>query len=310
MAFHQSAKRNLAIVITGGLGDALLVSPFLRYFHQEGRYDSITCYMPLGQAGLYEANTWDINVVECKPEQLPFLALPGGEADVFSPYIDVFINEGRRFQVEHPLRSNRANISIVRQVADYHHITLEDESLRSFFHPEDLCWAEEMLEGAEGSVLLNTRSQFKEKDWPSNQAVKFIEALMDEFPKLTFLEQNGLPEFKNVCRQFESMPSLSQSAALYSLIDLVVSVDSFPGHLSAAVETPAIVLFGPSNPKAFGHPENTNLRMSDCPICGNTDQRNECKDARCMGKDMLWKEVLCVARKVLHARFDPIFLGG
>jgi len=44
--------------------------------------------------------------------------------------------------------------------------------------------------------------------------------------------------------------------------DLWISVDSFLQHMAWYLGVPGIVLFGPSDPKIFGHEENTNLYVN------------------------------------------------
>jgi ADP-heptose:LPS heptosyltransferase len=78
------------------------------------------------------------------------------------------------------------------------------------------------------------------------------------------------------------VPGLRRSAALFKRMSCVVTVDSFPGHLAAAVNTPAVVLFGPSNPQAFGHKNNINIRTSECPVCANTLRIKQCKKPKCL----------------------------
>ena len=48
------------------------------------------------------------------------------------------------------------------------------------------------------------------------------------------------------------MTTLRELACLYELADIVVSTDSGPMHLSAAVGTPTVALFGPTDPSRTG----------------------------------------------------------
>ena len=46
--------------------------------------------------------------------------------------------------------------------------------------------------------------------------------------------------------------SLEDTAALYSLAHLVLTIDSMSTHLASATNTPVISIFGPSNEKNWG----------------------------------------------------------
>jgi heptosyltransferase-3 len=46
--------------------------------------------------------------------------------------------------------------------------------------------------------------------------------------------------------------SLEDTAALYSLAHLVLTIDSMSTHLASATQTPVISIFGPSNEKNWG----------------------------------------------------------
>jgi len=82
--------------------------------------------------------------------------------------------------------------------------------------------------------------------------------------------------------------SLRQLAALFERADAVVSNDSGPMHLSAAVGTPTICLFGPETPAKYGPLDKRHfifyesLRCSPCMSVAN-DKTVSCpRNAECM----------------------------
>ena len=62
--------------------------------------------------------------------------------------------------------------------------------------------------------------------------------------------------------------SLAESTAVLSLCDLLVSNDTGPAHISAALGTKTIVIFGPTNPKTT-HPIGAEIirKEVDCSPC-------------------------------------------
>jgi heptosyltransferase II len=59
--------------------------------------------------------------------------------------------------------------------------------------------------------------------------------------------------------------------ALIQRVDLVIAGDSGPIHIAAATETPAVAIFGPTDPRIWAPHSSqlTVLRKSECPPCGN-----------------------------------------
>ncbi|MEW6335105.1 MAG: glycosyltransferase family 9 protein [Thermodesulfobacteriota bacterium] len=91
--------------------------------------------------------------------------------------------------------------------------------------------------------------------------------------------------------------TLRELAALYRAADLVVSTDSGPMHLAAAVGTPVVALFGPTDPARTGPygPGHRIIRRDlDCSPCF----RKHCSAPRCM-TDISVEEVFAAVRAVL-----------
>ncbi len=92
---------------------------------------------------------------------------------------------------------------------------------------------------------------------------------------------------------FAGKTSLRQLAALYEKVEFVVTTDTGPMHIAAAVGTPTIALFGPTAPWRTG-PYGEGHRIvtieKHCAPCF----RRECPHIDCMKKitpDMVMKEV-------------------
>lgn len=279
-------SRKIKVVLAGGLGDHLLATPFIRYFRHCGHYDSITCAYHAEAEQIFDTNPHIDLRIPCAGQDLFVWALPEKDCDVFSPYVEVVALESRieGIRVEATpgiLSPNQFQKSIIRQVAEHHGIELPDEKMEIHTTKVDERLAQRLIppDQAKPVVYLNVRSHFPQKELPLFVAAQ-IASLLSEHCELVQRNDTGaqIPGVKNL------MPDLSirQTAALFKRLACVLTVDSFPGHLATAVGTPAVVLFGPSNPVTFGHTGNINLRPADCPICADTPKRHECTSAACM----------------------------
>lgn len=96
--------------------------------------------------------------------------------------------------------------------------------------------------------------------------------------------------------------SLKQLAAVLQDVDLMISVDSGPMHIAAAVGTPVVALFGPTDPLRTGPPgPGRNLRR-ELPCSPCLQRRCLIADThRCM-RDLDLAGVLEAARDLLRTR--------
>jgi ADP-heptose:LPS heptosyltransferase len=91
--------------------------------------------------------------------------------------------------------------------------------------------------------------------------------------------------------------SLPELAYLYKKARLVITTDSGPMHLAAAVVTPVIALFGPTDPARTGPygKDHTIIRTQlPCSPCF----LKKCPTKKCM-KDILPEQVLAVVENKL-----------
>jgi lipopolysaccharide heptosyltransferase II len=114
------------------------------------------------------------------------------------------------------------------------------------------------------------------------------------------LAQRGVPVLSAVGKT-----TLLQSEALMQACDLLVCNDSGPMHLSAAVGTPTLAVFGPANHLRWGPygPEHRVVRLDlDCSPCLFMGRLGVCprQELECLGVPSA--RVIAVAGEMLQAR--------
>jgi heptosyltransferase-2 len=148
------------------------------------------------------------------------------------------------------------------------------------------------------------------KRWPSERFAALADMLAERAGAQVVLvgagEESDISE--EVARLTRRRPhvltgktSLAQTAALLSVADLLVTNDTGPAHVAAAVGCPVVVIFGPTNPETTRPfsalaevvrkpPECAPCMLRDCPI-----------DHRCMTA-ITAEEVFERAARALEAR--------
>jgi ADP-heptose:LPS heptosyltransferase len=115
-------------------------------------------------------------------------------------------------------------------------------------------------------------------------AVENWTTLVRECPDLQFI-QLGLDDEPLIpgAVDMRALP-LRQSFAITALCRAFVGVDSGPAHAAGALKVPAVVLFGPTPPKVWGHPTAVNLYVPQrCAPCIDTLYSGTCPyDSACM----------------------------
>jgi len=286
----MTTSRNLRIVVLGGLGDCLLHTPFIRHFRVSGAYDRIACMVQKGTLQLFDHNPYIDLLVGCPGPDMPLWALPEEDCDVFSPNLHAElrgITRDGELDIESRLtmkcRSGWATARdayIVRQIARRYGIELSDESLDLFTAPEDDEWAAAFTGslGDRPTVALNRRSAMACKEYPQEHWQIVADALAEQ---ATVVEFGPPTETLAGVRPIWPFQPLRRTAALLRRISCLVTVDSFLAHVAAAVGTPAIVVFGPTNPAVFGHPVHVNIRRAPCEPCYNPDEAG-CRQHVCL----------------------------
>ena len=103
-------------------------------------------------------------------------------------------------------------------------------------------------------VVIHAAARWKFKGLPHQAWAKVIDALMMRGLEVVLSGAGADREFNNelahLCEQAPRLVdgfSLSESAALVQLSDLVISIDSMSIHLASAVQTPVVAIFGPTD---------------------------------------------------------------
>jgi heptosyltransferase-1 len=153
-------------------------------------------------------------------------------------------------------------------------------------------------------VAVNTVAFWETKLWEEN---KFAE-LCDQIDQrlgigvvLTGTEAGPLDriirQMKRAAVNLGGRTTLRELASLYSEAALVVTTDSGPMHLAAAVGTPVIALFGPTDPLRTG-PYGTDHKVIRLGLSCSPCFRKTCKAPRCM-TDISVEEVFSAVKERL-----------
>lgn len=150
-------------------------------------------------------------------------------------------------------------------------------------------WREAELEGKR-VVALNFSGGWPAKRWPLERFAGLADRLAGRYQAriLVVWGPGELPQAQQLAAM-AAVPvtlipetNLKELAALLGRIDLLVSTDSGPMHIAAAMGTPCVALFGPTNPRLQGpfgsnHQIITNSGL-DCLGCNRTT----CDHISCM----------------------------
>ncbi len=110
-------------------------------------------------------------------------------------------------------------------------------------------------------IALCPRSRAAGKDWPADRFVKVAQALCGSRDAMIHLV--GGPNDQTLCEKMvkeigdnamshAGKTSLIELGSLLQQMDLVITVDSGPMHMAAAIGTPTLALFGPTAPLRTG----------------------------------------------------------
>jgi heptosyltransferase-2 len=123
------------------------------------------------------------------------------------------------------------------------------------------------------------------KRWPAESYAELADHFIGAGANVVLLgSPSEIEVSRQVCRQMRQQPILltgkttvAEAAATISVADILITNDTGPAHIGAAVGTPTLVIFGPTNPlttrpfapaaEIIRHPpECAPCMLRDCPI--------------------------------------------
>jgi len=177
-------------------------------------------------------------------------------------------------------------------------------TLRYAVSPESLKIAERLITEngflSHPLVIIHPMARWSSKQWPIKNFIMLSDALIQKGASVIL---TGSPEDKDILHEIQDSThnpqkvlnlsgrtNLKDLAGLFSLADLVLTTDTGPMHLAAAVKAPLIALFGPTAPWRTGPYGNDPLVLRKELACSPCFKRN-CPTMECMNS-LTMEEVL------------------
>ncbi|MDE2824867.1 MAG: glycosyltransferase family 9 protein [Gemmatimonadota bacterium] len=158
------------------------------------------------------------------------------------------------------LRVVDAYLDAVRTIG----VPVEDDHTEVHFSAEDAAWADSWLaerdvDGDRRIAALNPGASWPAKTWSAGRFAELARRMIEALNLRVLLVAGpgqreamaGLADMAGHACPVVETASLTRLAALIRRCDLFVSNDCGPMHIAAAVGTPTIGLFGPSNPRIW-----------------------------------------------------------
>jgi lipopolysaccharide heptosyltransferase II len=141
-------------------------------------------------------------------------------------------------------------------------------------------------------IIINPGANWYPKRWPLENFTELIKKVKEQFPvnilitgayKDKDLSQSIIRESGREVFDFTGRTTLGQLGALMQEADIVISADSGPMHIAAAVGKKVIALFGPTSALITGpYPLGEHIIIQKKVSCSVPCYDKECRDYRCM----------------------------
>jgi len=167
-------------------------------------------------------------------------------------------------------------------------------------------WARENLDGKR-VLALNFSGGWPAKRWPMERFAKLAERIVEKYQTQILLlwgpgekeDALKLQALSNAQTRLIPETDLKQLGALLDKTDLIVTTDSGPMHIAAAMNTPCVAIYGPTNYKLQGPYGNIHQIVFkdklECLGCNRLD----CDHLSCMN-DLSVDSVFSAVEKCIH----------
>jgi len=196
------------------------------------------------------------------------------------------------------------------RVAAYLGAEVEKREFPIQWGEEEDARARAFLAGGPGPwVVIHASARWGTKLWEASGFACLGDALVAKLGVSVILtgDSNDLPLVKGIAERMGHRPlivsgrtTLQELAALLAKVELMISVDSGPMHMAAALGTPVLALFGPTDPRRtgpYGEGHEVIRKGLECSPC--LRRRCPIPDKRACMKSIQVEEVLEKATEML-----------
>jgi lipopolysaccharide heptosyltransferase II len=155
----------------------------------------------------------------------------------------------------------------------------------------DDLWRRHQVRGGEAVCIVHPSARWETKRWPAERFAQLADGLIAHERMRIIIVGSGseASQIEQMSRHM-SQPvinltgetDLLQLAALLRRANLLVSNDSGPMHLAAAVGTPVVAIFGPTDPSRVGPYGDGHVVLRKDVDCSRCTRRACVRDALCM----------------------------
>jgi lipopolysaccharide heptosyltransferase II len=150
----------------------------------------------------------------------------------------------------------------------------------------------------------NVKLEMPNKRWPKDYYIDLIKKLNSEIPCKIILfgsadERDLIKDIRNELPQCYGATNLSlgEVASIFKECSLFIGNDSGPLHIASAMSTPTLSFYGPTNPKDWAPPGETNITLYknvECSPCYDNGKFPECHHLNCLysiSVEEAWEQV-------------------
>ncbi len=158
-------------------------------------------------------------------------------------------------------------------------------------------------------IAINPVAKWETKLWPNKKFAELADMLIDQY-NLKIVFTGGIKDYsiiqtitssmKGRAINFAGKTTLTELAALYEKAALVISTDTGPMHLAAAVGTPVVALFGPTAPWRTG-PYGTGHQIITAELECSPCFKRRCETTDCMYQISV-KQVMVAVMSIVEKR--------
>ncbi len=314
--------RRVAYYIAGGIGDAVMAFPALKFIQKKLPDAELTVFVPRGKYFLVSALFENIRVrqFQLSPAFLILYGIPARRFDlVFTNTVGVFklaveiaaFCTGRiRCGFRYPEEGRYDRLYTISQVfsdkvhASEQNVRLVAETVNMSFNENDsrlpVYVRDKDTNDKEVVIHPGSEIEYKNKRWPMKRFSALITRLLDNGFDVTVLlgpEESDLEEHFKKHGKVQVLVDPSPGVLIETLKNagFFIGNDSGPAHIAAFYSVPEIVLFGPVQPERSA-PQSSNCiaiyNAVDCSPCHFSAK--DCVDNMCMNSitvEQVWREV-------------------